>query len=223
MIDTSINNGECSLINNVYKTPKVAKLLKEAVGSGTCPNSSIIGTKRLDDCTFNQSCTINQDAVSDNCNDTTGIRKIKHTIQLPALGQGESCIDASRNFVLNKYGNKVSYEFDEKNNEINIEMRCEKSENCEIDFDKKLDSYCDGEKKEKYDVYKIISEEKGNGKVCEEISKSKFPNATNSNSKEGFMYVYSPCSITKPSNIIQYVVIVIVIILFLIGIYKIVK
>jgi len=206
VIDTSVNNGQCALTGGQYLLTKVAKVVKEPVGGVECSveQKSLIGKKKVETCTYNQDCIIDKTVVSDECDDITGVRLIKHKIKQPSVGNGKSCEEQSTDFGFKNYPTSKKIEYDSINSMINIETECPVSKDCIIDWTKKT-NYIDKQKGLSVDIYPIDSLEQGRGKTCDKLSTEKYEgNLLYSQAEEGKMYVYSEYK-APASNIYLYI------------------
>ena len=221
VIDTTVNKGECAIIGGQYKITKIGKILKPAVRGGTCSvdKMSIVGKKKEESCQYNQNCEIDEVKISDECDDVTGIRTIKHKIMKTSLGNGKTCDDMGLLFSSEKYPESNSVKVE--NDMITINASCPVSKDCEIDWITKEISE-DKVQGIAMETYKIVSDEVSRGKDCYKVTEEKYTNdkLLYSVKEDGKMYVYT--EIEKENVIMKYAIygvlalIMLVIIVFLI-------
>ena len=97
---------------------------------------SIVGKKKEESCQYNQNCEIDETKISDECDDVTGVRTIKHKIVKPSLGNGKTCDDMGFLFSTAKYPESNSSKVD--TDMITIETTCPISKDCDIDWTTKI-------------------------------------------------------------------------------------
>jgi hypothetical protein len=175
VIDTTINNGRCTLdLDGNYKITKIGKIIKPATELGTCPaeKMKIVGQTIKENCNINQNCSFNQESYLDECDDITGIRTRKYYLKDVNLGSGLTCDEIKTN-LKNTIFKDADDVYIENNEKLVVINKCDKSEDCKIDWNATT-TKCDNTKGIQTEEYKILNKEKLRGKDCEKVTNEKF-------------------------------------------------
>jgi hypothetical protein len=193
--DENTPDGRCHLKGGRYVITKYGKVIKREEFGGKCPPSEMAKlTSSIDvPCTFNQDCKFIENPISDNCDDTEGIRTIKFSRDTLETGIGRKCSSVG-NSLSNRYSNVIDSYYDEDEKTQVIKTGCEIKTNCLVSF---KDTKCkDGVKT---DTYNIIIENSSRGKTCEETVRD-IVNDTNISIERDGNTILAKGSCDKPEN-----------------------
>jgi hypothetical protein len=223
-IDLNTNNGNCYLDENdkEYKIKKIPYFIKRESGGGVCSQDKIdfvsSNNEIFEPCNIDQDCTFNEKSLSDNCDEITGERIIKFSVDKPKNGKGMSCIDVGK-LIGDKYKSTLKdISYDETDKILTIKTTCEISQDCNINLNP-ITSICTTNNTN-VDIYKINSEEIQNGKTCLSIINNYYNDKKVNNIKvtqnQDKIYVQYPCKKKIVNLNIVYIIFFILMILYII-------
>ena len=176
VVDTTLNEGRCALdiSDGKYKITKVGKIIKPAVGNGVCPPEKlrIVGQTKTEECSFNQDCSFYQDSFLDECDDTIGIRTRKYLLKDVNINLGKTCDEVKTSLRDTVFKNSDSIEI--INNELVVTDKCEKSEDCSINWESVKNVNCNKTTGIQTEEYSIVNKEKLRGKDCINVTNEHF-------------------------------------------------
>jgi hypothetical protein len=167
--DENTPEGKCHIKSDgSYVITKYAKVIKQATAGGNCPATEM---KKVTDklsvevpCTNNQDCVFNTDPISDDCDDTVGIRTIKYSRDTLETGNGRKCEDVGYNLA-RENSPLLEYNYDPVKKVSTVKTSCDISTDCLVQL---YSSKCDSTTGIKKDVYSILLDSKARGKTCED-------------------------------------------------------
>ena len=181
-----------------YVITKYATVIQKESQGGTCKDITKVKNKEYIEtpCTFNQDCVFLNEPISDNCDDSVGIRTIKYKRDTLESGNGKTCSIIGDN-LKNAYLNVIDSYYDQSDKSQIIKTSCDIKSDCLVKLES---SKCDTKIGKRTYKYNIIEDSKSSGMSCEDVVKS-IVNTTGTITRDGKnIIVEEPCEKTGISQ-----------------------